>query len=163
MIIGILLLICFLLFKYLDFYTQKDEILKVPLVIGKKEAEVRNLSNEDLTFIIVDSIFDKSKPKGIIVNQNPKAYTKVKTGRSVYLTINYRNPRLIKLPNVFDKSVSYGVAQLEKSGLKIRRIDTIPDEFHVILKVSQNNTQLDENSTVSEGSAVDITVGKGSY
>ena len=65
----VLLFICWL--KYLDYYTLHNKYIQVPdfnnLPISALDSMVEA---NDIRYVIIDSIFDKSKEKGIVVKLN---------------------------------------------------------------------------------------------
>ena len=68
--------------KYLDYYTMHDKYIKVPdfnnMLITKLDSIVEA---NNIRYEIIDSIFDRSRVKGIVVNQDPKPFADVKKNR----------------------------------------------------------------------------------
>ena len=75
--------------KYLDYYTMHDKYIKVPdfnnMIITQVDSVVEA---NNIRHVIIDSIFDRSRAKGIVVKQDPEPFTDVKKNRKVYLIIN---------------------------------------------------------------------------
>ena len=77
---------------WLGKYTHHGEEIIVPNVEGKLIGDVEyTLEMLELKAIVVDSTYDHSQPSGAIMAQLPKAGSKVKSGREIYLTINSRS------------------------------------------------------------------------
>ena len=75
----------------LNNYTRHGESLTLPNLKGLSFEEVEKiLAQKKLRYIITDTAFIDSMPKGSVVEQNPSENTKVKEGRFIYITINYK-------------------------------------------------------------------------
>ena len=73
----------------LNNYTRHGESLTLPNLKGLSFEEVEKiLAQKKLRYIITDTAFIDSMPKGSVVEQNPSENTKVKEGRFIYITIN---------------------------------------------------------------------------
>ena len=84
-----LILLFFVWLKSLSFYTLHNKHIEVPDFNNFKISQLDSIVNRhNLRYVIIDSIFDKNRPKGIVVNQEPDPLTHVKKRRRVYLTIN---------------------------------------------------------------------------
>jgi beta-lactam-binding protein with PASTA domain len=98
--IALILLIVglFVLDKYLDGITKHGEQVIVPNVINKKISDLDDhLLNKGFRYQIMDSVWERKLPKGIIVDHKPAPGDSVKEGRKIYLTINARSDEMIKL------------------------------------------------------------------
>lgn len=161
-IIGIIITILLLItFKLLNVYTNKNELVLVPDLIGKKINELSDIPSKDLNYKVSDSLYVKSKERGIILNQNPKPKTKVKPGRTIYLTLNKTKPILIPVPDLMDESLKMAQDKLIHAGFEVGRIDTVDSEFPIILEVSHEGDIISKGQKLLEGSKIDLKVGKG--
>jgi hypothetical protein len=160
-ILGLSVAILFLFFKGLESYTHKDQAIKVPSFIGLNEKEVLEKIDDRFSIQFSDSIYDKSKPRGVVLFQHPLPESEVKQGRRLYLTLNARTPKPKPIPDIVDKSIGYGIASLQKEGFKIGRIDTVKDEFPVILHLVYFGNELRKTSHIPEESVIDLVVGTG--
>ena len=69
----------FLYLKFLDIYTLHDRYIIVPDFSGYSLNQLDSISDaNNLRFVIIDSISDLEQPKGIVINQEPKADVRVK-------------------------------------------------------------------------------------
>lgn len=78
------------------------------------------LEGHNLDFTISDSIFDTTRVAGTVVEQNPHPLSRVKKGRTVYLTIVAFNPKTVSFPDIANASSRQ--AQSILNGLGIRNI-----------------------------------------
>ena len=100
LIIACILLIAslFILNRYLNKITKHGEKVVVPNVINKKISDLDdNLLNKGFRYQIMDSVWERKLPKGIIRDQKPAPGDSVKEGRKIYLTINARSDEMIPL------------------------------------------------------------------
>ena len=80
-----LILLFLVWLKWLDIYTNHDEFIKVPNFNGIHLSEFDSLFNfYELKYEIIDSVFDQSKQKGVVINQDPLPNTDVKKNRKIY-------------------------------------------------------------------------------
>ena len=148
----------------LNIYTQHGNYLSVPDFTGMKIDQV-TLREEykDYEFVVVDSVFDISKPKGTVLRQDPYPASKVKKNRKIYLTIVSFFPEKTSMPDLKDLSLRQALSTLESVGLKQGNIsyirtfdeDAVQQQFYKG-KVIASGTKLDM------GSEIDLTVGMGS-
>ena len=104
----------------MEIYTNHNDFIKVPELIGIDIAGMDSVfENLDLRYTVIDSIFDKSRKRGIVVNQDPSSEKYVKENRKIYLTINSLKSRKVVFPDVFDLTLRQAVRKLKKSGLKV--------------------------------------------
>ena len=77
---GVVLILLFVgWLKYLSIYTNHDDFILVPELYDIEISSLDSLVySYGLRYEIIDSIFDKSKLKGVVVNQDPLPNTKVK-------------------------------------------------------------------------------------
>lgn len=88
----------FVLDSWLDGLTKHGEKVSVPNVIGKKVHELdSSLVSRGFRYEIMDSIWERKQPKGIVLDQKPTPNDSVKEGRKIYLTINARTDKMLKL------------------------------------------------------------------
>jgi beta-lactam-binding protein with PASTA domain len=161
-VIGVIFVFLLIItFKYLDYYTNKDKAILVPDLIGKKLNEVSSLVGTDLQFVVSDSLYDKKKERGLILNQNPKPNALVKPGRTIYLTLNKNLPVLVIVPELTDESLNRAKENLISAGFEVGRIDTVEFEVPIILEASYEGQKIAKGETLLEGTRIDLKVGKG--
>ncbi|MCR4995608.1 MAG: PASTA domain-containing protein, partial [Bacteroidales bacterium] len=86
--LAVALAVCMLALYGIDAYTHHGEMVEVPDVVGMQETDARyTLGQLELVMVQGDKGYDKRKPTGCILDQTPKAGTKVKEGRQIFLTV----------------------------------------------------------------------------
>lgn len=105
----------------LDRFTHHGEKIEVPSVVGKSLYEAEQLlKDRNLLVVVSDSAYDKYAAPGAVLEQSPKAGYEVKGGRVIYLTLNYVNEPMVKLPDVVGHgSLREAEALLQSQGFKL--------------------------------------------
>ena len=115
----------FVLDNHLDSLTNHGEKVVVPNVKKSKISQLEEaLVEKGFRYEIMDSIWDRNLPKGIIVDQKPIPGDSVKQGRKIYLTINSRSDKMIKLSI---GSIVNGTARTREALEYITTIDLVHD------------------------------------
>jgi beta-lactam-binding protein with PASTA domain len=90
-----------LTFWWLQCYTNHGDSMEVPDYVGKNLRVAGPMAkSKRLNVVVSDSIFMPGKIPGDIISQNPKAKSRVKQGRTLYLTIAKGNPDIVELPDL---------------------------------------------------------------
>ena len=99
--------------NYLSDYTQKGKTITVPDILNEKVEDLPELLEKNgFRFEILDSTWIRDKKKGIILEQTPEAGEAVKQGRKIYVKINARTNKKIKLH--LDNVIGGGKRQAEE-------------------------------------------------
>ena len=153
----------FLYLKILDIYTLHDKHILVPDYSNFHISQLDSISNENnIRYIIIDSISDLEKPKGIVLNQIPKPNTKVKKKRRIYLTITETNTSVVKFPDVYDLTLRQALRQIELTGLLVGKLEYKSDiATNKILDFNVNGISIFEGQEILKGTTVNLVVGKG--
>lgn len=120
--IGGLLLVLFLLIKWLDFYTLHGESIEVPdLKEFNFEQARQRLAERDLDCKIIDSLYYPGKAPLQIIEQTPQAGARVKESRTIYLVVNSSQPPNVALHyrDLIGLNLSDVMEYLETMGFKI--------------------------------------------
>lgn len=107
--------------------THHGEKIEIPDLTGltiDKAAEI--LSQKNLRYQIIDTIYKEDMPKLSIIDQIPHAKAIVKRDRVIYLTLNATNIPTISVPDVTGKSLRIATTMLEGLGLKVGNITRKP-------------------------------------
>ena len=111
---------------------------------------------------MVDSVFVKRLPGGVVYRQNPKAGANVKKGRSIFLTINSVVPRKVVMPNLYGYSVTEARAELKNRGLNLGKLNYVRDiATNTVLGQFCDGQELNAGDLVVNGSDIDLKVGVG--
>jgi beta-lactam-binding protein with PASTA domain len=113
----------------LDDFTLHGKTITVPDFSGYHTSELENyVADKELTYVVMDSIYDLEAEKGVVIDQMPKAGQQVKKGRKVYITINANSPKRISFPDLRDVTLRQASAILETYGIKIDSLKYKPDQ-----------------------------------
>ena len=150
------------IFKFIDSYTLHGESISVPSLEGLSIAEAEALLTEkNLRYTILDSIYIANSEKGVVLEQNPLPDELVKKNRTIYITTSKIVPPKISMPNVVDMSQRLAIAKLESYGLKVKT-KYIPSEcVNCVLKQEINGKVVKLNDKIEKGSVVLLTLGSG--
>lgn len=161
--VSVLLLLFFIWLQFLSFYTLHDDYIKVPDFLNINISKIDSITDaSNLRYIIIDSIFDRNRPKGVVVNQDPEPFTDVKKRRRIYLTINSLQSKQIHFPNIYDLSLRQAIRKLEKVGLEIGNLEYRADiATNKVLDFKVNGMRIDQDQMLYVGTVIDLVVGKG--
>ncbi|HUQ23374.1 MAG TPA: PASTA domain-containing protein [Gaiellaceae bacterium] len=138
----------------LYYFTQKDE-KTVPAVIGlrqeRAEAAVRDAGLDPAT-----TREASSKPRGVVLAQNPDPGATVDEGDDVRLVVSNGPPRET-VPDVLNENQSEATADLTKAGFKPDATEAFSDKKAGVV-IAQDPKG---GATLKEGSPVKLTVSKG--
>ncbi len=120
-------LLCLLALQGINIYTHHGEAVEVPQIVGMQESDARyTLEKLGLIMVQADTDYDKQKPTGCIMAQQPEAGTKVKVGRQIFLTINSSESPTRALPDIADNtSLREAQAKLTAMGFKLGPVEYI--------------------------------------
>ena len=112
----------------LNIFTRHGRTYPVPNLSGLTVEQATDMVDRgDLRLEIADSVYIDTRPRGVIVDQNPKPNTEVKSKRRIFLTINAVIPVMVPMPNLIDLSNRQAKAMLEQQGLRIAKLSYAPD------------------------------------
>lgn len=149
--------------QWLDDYTRHGQAVVVPDVKGMTLRLAENeLDKQTLKSIIIDSSYVKGMPPGAILEQNPSGGSKVKEGRTVYLTINTESAPKIAVPDVMDNSsLRQAEAKLRALGFKLTDPEYISGEKDWVYSVKYRGRTLKAGEKIPHEAVVTLCVGDG--
>jgi eukaryotic-like serine/threonine-protein kinase len=157
---GLLFLLVFL---FLNIFTRHGDTIIVPDFKGSSLEKIQNenLLNE-FRFVIMDSIYDPSREKGTIIQQDPLAYAKVKKGRKVYITIVATLTEKVSMPNLIDLSLRQALVELKSAHLNINYLDYV-EHFaeNAVLEQLYLGELIEPGTLIEINSPIDLVIGKG--
>ena len=161
--LGIAILVFASVFLTLRIFTRHGQALSVPDLTGLSISETDSILTErELRYQIVDSVYNSLVERGSIIDQNPSPEFKVKENRTIFLTINAFNPEIIKMPNVVGVSLRQATAIIQTVGLQIGRLTYVPDiAVNNVLQQKFNGAVIEEGDSIIKGSEVDLILGRG--
>ena len=146
---------------WLDNYTRHGQSVTVPNVKGLPLRAAENEINKlGLNAIAIDSNYVKGMPAGAVLEQTPESNSKVKEGRTVYLTINTADVPKIAIPDIIDNSSSrQAEARLRAMGFKLTAPELIEGEKDWVYGVKYKEHQLMSGDKVPRESVLTLCIG----
>lgn len=147
-------------------YSRHGESQTVPDLIGKTTTEAFDaLDNLDLAYAVMDSTFDPDERPLTILNQDPLPDAKVKSGRTIYVTVNMAHPPKTDIPRFEVGTSLVSVREiLESHGLKVGDIIYKPFEYRDVfldMRLHGERKSLKPGTKIAKGSKIDLVLGNG--
>lgn len=167
--IGIILSLLVILFLgffvvYLPASTHHGESITVPDLTGKSVVELEEfLAAKDLRYeLSSDSTYVVNAAPSTVISQYPKAGSKVKEGRKVYVTITMRTPPSIEMPDLTNLSLRSAQQMLQSFGLQLGEVKKVPDlAKDAVLGQEYQGHAIHKKDRVPKGAKIDLKVGDG--
>jgi len=159
--IALILLLSTLI--WLRIYTHHGRTILVPDLAGLTVDEVSDVtSSRNLRYEIVDSIYTSEMPRGTVVKQNPRASSKVKKNRKIFLTMNAVNPEMVSMPRMVGLSIRQARLALQNAGLVLGDISYRPDyAVDNVLQQLHADSVINEGTEIRKGEVIDLVLGMG--
>ena len=123
---------------------------------------VTQLENSGFKWEIADSAYSDTYAPGLILDQEPKAESRIKPSRTIYLIRNAVSPREVALPVVVDISYRQGLAMLQGLGFKDVSVKTVSSPYKdLILDIKVNGKDVNPGTRLPLNSRIEISVGSG--
>ena len=153
----------FLFFRSLNWITGFGKTQKVPSVTGQNvQAAIKMLEASGLEVVIQDSVFIDTLAKQAVVRQIPDAESIVKTGRTIYLTINRSIPPQVEMPNLTGFSLKSAEMFLLSLGLKMGNISYRPDiARNAVLEQLLGDRPIAPGTKIPTGTVINFVLGSG--
>ena len=157
----------FIVFISLNIFTRHGDWETVPEVENMSFTNaIHVLHNNGFRTDIRDSVFKEDISPGFVVEQFPKAGSKVKPGRKIFLYINAVHPReYIIDPDrsapgdaLKGYSLRQGLAKLEELGFKKINIVKIPGDNDRIIKLTANGKTIGKMQKVPVTALITVEV-----
>ncbi|MGN1213518.1 MAG: PASTA domain-containing protein, partial [Bacteroidaceae bacterium] len=163
----VLVLVLFLSGAYwaTDIYTRHGEEVTVPDLSGQTVSHAEELLEAvGLVATPRDTVYKPSMPTGVVCSQSVAPGTKVKQGRTVYLTLTTNKAETITLPDIADNS-SYreATAKLIAMGFNLTPPQFIEGEKDWVYAVKCNGRNVFAGSRIDIDDPLTLVVGSGYY
>jgi beta-lactam-binding protein with PASTA domain len=162
--IAIFAILTYLFFHWITYTTHHGQEITVPDLrkLSAEQAEEK-LNAIDLDYTILDTVdFKPEFPKLTVVEQEPKAGSKVKEGRKIYIKINASTYTLVSVPDLVEKTYRQAVPTLEAIGLLEGTITYKPYlGKDMVLEMRMNGKKLKAGDKVLKSSKIDLVLGDG--
>lgn len=148
---------------YLPYTTNHGQTITVPNLKGIHMSKLDEfLGERDLEYQIDDSVFMPGAQPFLVTQQFPPAGAKVKQNRKIYLTIQAKNPPMVKMPNLKNRSFNNAQRELESFGLLLGEIKYVPDlQLNAVLSQMIAGKEVSEGVWIAKGTKIDLVVGDG--
>ncbi|MEA1877143.1 MAG: PASTA domain-containing protein [Bacteroidota bacterium] len=147
----------------LKIYTDHGKEIQVPNFTGLNLQEVDHLCfQQELTWLIQDSIYMKDQPGGRVLDQYPTAGFRVKKNRKIFLTTNCWYPEMILMPKAFDMSYRQAKRLLDSQGFFIDSLEYEPYFARTyVLNQKYEGEIIDPGTPIEKGSGIILVLGQG--
>ena len=159
---GIIILLLLTIIA-LNIFTRHGRTYPVPNLSGLTVVQANEMIDRgDFRLTVSDSVYIDNRARGVIVDQNPKPDTEVKSKRRIFLTINAVIPVMVPMPNLIDLSNRQAKAILEQQGLRISKLSYAPDiAANSVLTQKIKGISIRPGTKVPRGSKVELVLGLG--
>ena len=149
----------------LDWYTHHGESIRVPNIEGMRITKAREMMEEcGLEIVVTDSGYNKRLPADSVLTQSPGAGLTVKSGHTIYVTINSSNSPSVAIPDVVDNcSYREAEAKLISLGFKVLPPQYVTGEKDWVYGVSCNGRKVSTGERISIEQPLTLLVGSGQY
>ncbi len=145
----------------LEKFTQHNDTVKVPDMVGRTISEAGEMAaGDDLTLIVTDSVFVNRFKHGAVYAQNPKAGTDVKKGRKIYITMNAVKKKQVEMPNLVGLSLRQAKVELTSRHLVLGHLIYVPDiATNNVLAQMRDYQDIPAGEKIDVGTVVDLKLG----
>lgn len=156
--------LCFIILKWLNVSTNHGEFETVPDLTGKSISVAQiELKENNLVMQIQDSAnYNPDYPKFSVIEQEPPSGAKVKENRKIYITLNPSGYRKIQVPDLKERTFRQAKPTLEALGFKVGKI-TYQNNIgkDLVLKMTHKGKTINEGDKLSKTSVIDLVLGNG--
>lgn len=148
---------------YLKDYTRHGEQIELP-DFGDVPMDSLDyvLSQYELRYEVLDSVYSDAHERGTVVNQSPKPGSAVKRNRKIYLTVNATQPPMVTMRDMVGLSKRQAVSMLSAMGLEIDSLVYQPDIcLDCVLEQRYKGEELKAESKLKKGEKITLVLGGG--
>jgi beta-lactam-binding protein with PASTA domain len=160
----LLVVLSVVVLRWLDAYTHHGESIEIPEVKGMQVAIADPLfTAKELLYVINDSTFDKRVNPGSIIETDPPVGTKVKKGRTIYLTINSVMAQKVTIPEVKDLSQRQAIAILRSIGFERVEVKRVPGIYqNLVIGIESKGRTIEAGERLTLETSLTLLVSSGS-
>ena len=155
--------LCFGVKYGLAIYTHHGEGIALPNLRGMSYAKAIEMMEEQGIYVVAnDTGYNKKMEAGCVLMQTPGAGTKVKEGRTIFVTINSTSSPAVKIPDIIDNS-SFREAQAKLTALGFRLLEpkVIDGERDWVYDVQAGGRSLQQGDIVPIETPLTLVIGNG--
>lgn len=144
-------------------YTHHGENIEVPNLYGVSyEEAVDQMSGYGVFVVASDTGYNKKMEANCILVQTPGAGTKVKEGRTIYVTVNSPSSPKVKIPDIIDNSsLREAQARLTAIGFRLSEPRPVEGERDWVYGIVADGRSLQAGDMVSIETPLTLVVGNG--
>lgn len=161
----VIVLLCIGVKVGLAYYTHHGEGIDVPDLRGMTYLKARLLLEEDnLNIVVSDSGYVKTQPADCILAQTPGFGTKVKSGHTIYVTVNSPSSPTFAIPDIVDNS-SYreAEAKLMAMGFQLTEPQKVVGEKDWVYGIICRGRRVSNGDRIPIDYPLTLMIGIGSY
>jgi beta-lactam-binding protein with PASTA domain len=166
LILVTIVLIFLLTIKWLSSFTHHGDYTQVP---DFKGLELKTLNGfvkgKEVSYQIIDSIYDPKQKPGLVIRQDPEAGSNVKHNRTIYLYVTGMVAPQIPMPKLVDRSERQARLIIGTYGLKVGKVsEKAADCDGCVISQLNKGKEIAQGEMIKKGSTIDLIVGvKNSY
>ncbi len=147
----------------LNIYTRHNESVNVPDLKGMQVQDANAIvSSSHLKYEVVDSVYQTGGVPGSILEQIPAGNSKVKKGRTIYLTVQSISEPLVAVPDLEDASLRQSQTLLSTLGFTNITVTYIPSEYRdLVYSIEYKGVKLKAGQKIPKSAPITIKVGDG--
>jgi eukaryotic-like serine/threonine-protein kinase len=156
-----IILIFFFVIKWLSSYTHHGDYTQVPDFKGLGINTLDDfIKSKEVSYQIIDSIYDPKQKPGTVIRQDPEANSKVKHNRTVYLYVTGMVPPRISMPKLIDRSERQARLIIGTYGLKVGKVtEKSADCNGCVIAQMNKGSEIEPGEMINKGSTIDLVVG----
>lgn len=161
---AIVALLAFFFFHWITYVTKHNEEIMVPNLKRLTTEQVEEKLDElGLEYEILDTLdYKPNLPKLAVVLQEPESGELVKGGRTIYLKINAASYKMVRIPDLVDKTYRQAVPTLISLGLAEGKVTYAPHiGKDMVLEMRLNGKRLKPGTKVYKATKIDLVLGDG--
>ena len=161
----VIVLLCIGVKYALAIYTHHGEGIEVPDLKGMTYLKARLLLEEDnLNIVVSDSGYVKTRPADCILAQTPGVGTKVKSGHTIYVTVNSPSSPTFAIPDVVDNSsFREAEAKLMAMGFQLTEPQKVVGEKDWVYGIICRGRRVSNGDRIPIDYPLTLMVGTGTY
>lgn len=150
-------------YLYLPSTTNHGQTEEVPNLEGMNVKDIEDyLERRSLRYQISDCTYVKEKRPLTILSQYPKAGSRVKENRRIYISVAALSPPKVKMPNLIDASLKNAQLVLQSYDLVLKNVKYVPHfAKNAVLKQYWGTKEIKPGDYLPKGSIINVVVGDG--